>query len=292
MTDRPRPTAGPPVVLTIAGSDNSAGAGVQTDLRTISVLGGYGLTAVTCVVAEVPGKVAGIQAVRPELLAQQIRLCFEAFPVAAVKTGMLYSKALIQVVADELARAGKRKKIPLVIDPVMVASSGDVLLQPGAVRAYWKDLFPLARVLTPNLDELSFLTGRKCGTEAELLEAARELGERTGVAILAKGGHLRGGKKAEAVDVLCDGEDIREFRAPYFAGRETHGTGCTYSAALATALACGLDLPRAVVRAKELITRAIGGQYFWRGPGFATRALRIEADRSFKEGLVKARRIC
>ena len=142
MTARSRP-----VVLTIAGSDNSAGAGAQADLKTLSYLGCYGLTAITCVVAEVPGKVSAIQAVRPEIVAQQLSLSFSAFPIASAKTGMLYSSAIIRTVARALSGRGTK----LVVDPVMVASSGDTLLKKSAIAAYRRELFPFATVVTPNL---------------------------------------------------------------------------------------------------------------------------------------------
>ncbi|MEI6340194.1 MAG: hydroxymethylpyrimidine/phosphomethylpyrimidine kinase, partial [Verrucomicrobiota bacterium] len=145
-----KPVRSKPVVLTIAGSDNSAGAGVQADLKTFSHFGCYGLTAITCVVAEVPGKVSAIQPVKPEIVAEQIALGFAAFPVGAVKTGMLFSTPIIEVVAEIL----DAKKTRLVIDPVMVASSGDPLLKKSAIAAYRRMLFPLATLVTPNLDEL------------------------------------------------------------------------------------------------------------------------------------------
>ena len=154
----------PPVALTVAGSDNSAGAGIQADLKTFTAHGVYGLTAVTCVVAEVPGHVAAVQAMSPEIVQQQIELSLDAFPVAAMKTGMLWSRAII----DVLTQLG-RPLPPLVVDPVMVASSGDRLLEPDAVAAYRERLFPLAALVTPNLDEARVLLGRayrKLGTNA------------------------------------------------------------------------------------------------------------------------------
>lgn len=279
----------PPVVLSIAGSDNSAGAGIQTDLKTCSTLGTYGLTAVTCVVAEVPGQVAAIQAMRPEILARQIRLSFAAFPVQAVKTGMLYSRALIRAVAEELRRV---PGVPVVVDPVMVASSGDALLRPDAVRAYWREIFPLAKVLTPNFDELCYLVGPRPRKLDAVRQGARELSQQTGAAVLAKGGHLGGQKRGGtpvAVDVLVlpDGREW-EVRAPYYPRRETHGTGCTYSAALAAGLARGLDLPEAVRLAKGFITRAIAAQWEWRQGRQRTRALHVLPDPlALEPGLVK-----
>ena len=143
----------PPVALTIAGSDNSAGAGIQADLKTFSARGIYGLTAVTCVVAEVPGRVAAIQPVAPEIVAEQIRLSFEAYPVAAVKTGLLHSREIIAAVCDEL----EKQAATVVVDPVMIATSGDPLLKTGAIALLEKRLFKLATLVTPNLDEATVL---------------------------------------------------------------------------------------------------------------------------------------
>lgn len=252
-----------PVVLSIAGSDNSAGAGIQADLKAISAQGGYALTAVTCVVAEVPGKVSAVQAIRPEIVREQIRLSFEAFPVAAVKTGMLYSSALIRVVAEELQTQFRRlKKRPwLIVDPVMVASSGDPLLRPGAMRLYLSELFPMADVITPNLDELSILTGKKITTVTQMQAAGQRLAAEYGAAFLLKGGHLRGSK---AVDILVDSSGVHQFEAPFIRGVDTHGTGCTYASALAAQLALGKPLPEAVAAAKHYLTSAIRRHLRWK----------------------------
>jgi hydroxymethylpyrimidine/phosphomethylpyrimidine kinase len=245
-----------PVALTIAGSDNSAGAGIQADLKAFSRLGCYGLTAVTCVVAEVPGQVAAIQPVKPEIVARQVALSFQAFPVAAAKTGMLFSTPIIEAVAQELARV----KIPLVIDPVMVASSGDPLLKKSAIAAYLRLLFPLAALVTPNLDELQILAGRRVRNLEEMKEAGRLLVDRYGCAFLLKGGHLRGKR---AVDFLATADGFEEFSAPFVRGVETHGTGCTYSASITAGLASGKSLVRSVSAAKRQITRAIAGSLHW-----------------------------
>ncbi|MGH8048150.1 MAG: bifunctional hydroxymethylpyrimidine kinase/phosphomethylpyrimidine kinase [Chthoniobacterales bacterium] len=253
----------PPVILTIAGSDNSAGAGIQADSKTITALGGYALTAVTCVVAEVPGKVSMIQALRPAIVAEQVRLGFEAFPVAAVKTGMLYSEAIIEAVISALLAAvkGVKQKPALVVDPVMVASSGDLLLKPGAIRAYRRALLPLATLVTPNLNELEVLAGRKISNLREMESAGAELAAQFQTAFLLKGGHLRG---REAVDVLVEpGGGSERFVAPFIRGADPHGTGCTYSAAIAAGLAHGKSLRKAVGEAKKFITRAIERRHRW-----------------------------
>jgi hydroxymethylpyrimidine/phosphomethylpyrimidine kinase len=248
-----------PVVLTIAGSDSSCGAGAQADLKTFSSLGCHGLTAITCIVAETPGKVRSIQAVKPQIVRDQLEVLLAAYPVGAVKTGMLFSTPIIRVVSEVLA--GMRKRPPLVIDPVMVASSGDPLLKPGAVAAYEKLLFPMATLITPNLDELGMLTGLKPESLPEMLAAGKRLTAGTGAAALLKGGHLRG-KTATDILLTPDWEE-HSYSAPFIRGVETHGTGCTYSAAIAAGLAKGLPLPKVVGEAKKFITRAIRGAKKW-----------------------------
>ena len=243
-----------PVTLSIAGSDNSGGAGIQADLKTFTRYGVYGTTAVTCVVAEHPGRVSRIQAEEPSMVAEQIRLVFEAFPVAAAKTGMLFSSGIIRAVAKEMRR---RRKTKLVVDPVMVATNGAPLLKPEAERALARELFPLAAVVTPNLDEAARLVGRKLKTPQAAQEAARELAGKWKVPFLVKGGHL-GLDQAQDFLVWPNGK-TRVFSARRLRGVETHGTGCTYSAAICAGLARGLSLESAVAKAKGFITRAIRG---------------------------------
>ena len=248
-----------PVVLTIAGSDNSCGAGAQADLKTITALGGYAQTAITCVVAEVPGRVSSIQPVTPRIVAEQVRLSLEAFPVAAIKTGMLFSAAIIRAIAAELDAISRPP--PLVVDPVMVASSGDPLLKRSAIAAYESLLFPRAALVTPNLDELRILSGQPCRNLEEMLAAGRTLVCRFGVPFLLKGGHL---KARRAVDLLVSSSGTEEFVADFIRGADTHGTGCTYSAAIATGLAQGLSLSESVAQAKAFITRAIATRLRWK----------------------------
>jgi hydroxymethylpyrimidine/phosphomethylpyrimidine kinase len=245
-----------PVVLSIAGSDNSAGAGAQADLKTLSYFGCYGVTAITCVVAEVPGKVSAIQTVRPDIVGEQLALSFSAFPISSAKTGMLYSSAIIQIVARELS--GKRTK--LVVDPVMVASSGDSLLQKSAITAYRNELFPLATLVTPNLDELRILAEGDIRSLDEIKDAGKYLTQIYGCAFLLKGGHLQG---KLAIDVLVTPHSLDEFAAPFIPGVKTHGTGCTYSAAIAAGLARGRSLRDAVAAAKDYVTRSIEKSLRW-----------------------------
>jgi hydroxymethylpyrimidine/phosphomethylpyrimidine kinase len=248
-----------PVALTIAGSDSSAGAGIQADLKTFSALGVYGLTAVTCVVAETPGKVSRIEAVSSDSVGAQIDLLLGAFPVGAIKTGLLYSAEIITRVADSLTR-GENDRIPLLVDPVMIATTGDRLLQPAAIALYETKLFPRATLITPNLDEAAVLLGREIKDESDMRDAAKELAEKFGTSILLKGGHLR---STEAIDLLWDKGRITRFSAPYISGVPTHGTGCTYSAAITAGLARGLALEPAVKSAKDFVTRSINNHFQW-----------------------------
>ncbi|MEO8439118.1 MAG: bifunctional hydroxymethylpyrimidine kinase/phosphomethylpyrimidine kinase [Spartobacteria bacterium] len=257
-----------PVALTIAGSDCSAGAGLQADLKTFGALGVFGLTAVTCVVAEVPGKVSLIEPVAVANVQEQLELLLAHFPVAAIKTGLLLSPAIVQVVATVLEESGR--KIPLVIDPVMVATSGDVLLQPAAVEAYRSRLFPRATVVTPNMAEAAALAGRPVRDLDGMRLAGRELVEKFGVPFLLKGGHLPGDR---ATDLLVVGERITEFSAPLVSGVSTHGTGCTYSAAIAARLAHDDDLEEAIAAAKEYVSHCISRHLIWRSASGEIHAL-------------------
>jgi hydroxymethylpyrimidine/phosphomethylpyrimidine kinase len=240
-----------PIALTIAGSDSGGGAGIQADLMTFSALGVHGTSAITCLTAQNPEGVRGVQACATHLVQAQIEAILEQLPPRAVKTGMLYSSAIIRVVAKILAKAG----LPLVVDPVMVATSGARLLKPDALRVLTRELLPQATLVTPNLDEAILLLGSPLATVPDLRQAARELQQRFGCAFLLKGGHLRGLR--EAVDIFYDGHQELLLSAPFVRGVSTHGTGCTYSAAITAGLARGWTLPRSVTRAKEFITAAI-----------------------------------
>jgi len=246
-----------PVALTIAGSDSSAGAGIQADLKTFSALGVYGLSALTCVVAETPGRVSKIEPVSVELVREQIEVVMRGFPVAAIKTGLLHSAEIIDEIARTLRRLGSR---PLVIDPVMVATSGDPLLQEDAIAVYERELFPLAALLTPNLGEAARLVGRAIGDLATMHDAGKILAGKYGVPILLKGGHLSG---EEATDILFANGDAMEFSAPFLRGVATHGTGCTYSASITAGLATGLALEEAVRRAKNYVSSTIAQHHTW-----------------------------
>ncbi len=255
----------PPVVLTIAGSDSSAGAGVQADLKTISAMGGYGLNALTSVVSETPGVVSQVRLLDAEFIADQMRVLFAGFPIAAAKTGMLGGCEQVRAVVrmwKQLAQG----RIPLVVDPVMVATSGGRLLENEAVRTLIEELLPLATLITPNMDEARVLTGRDVTSIAEMESCALELSARFGTAVLVKGGHLHG----EAADVLSHEGKVYWHTAPRTAGVHTHGTGCTFSASIATCLAHGMTLNDAVAKAKPFVSRAIAQYFSWQSAGAGT----------------------
>jgi len=240
------------VALTVAGSDSGGGAGIQADLKTFRAHGVFGTSAITCVTAQNPDRVSAVQAIEPRIVGEQMDRVFEAFRIGGAKTGMLYDTAIIEVVADGFAR---RRFTKLVVDPVMVASSGALLLKEGAIRALTTKLFPHAVVVTPNLAETEVLLRRPIRSLDELRTAARSLAEAYGVPFLVKGGHLPGAK--QAVDVLFDGRRFQEYRAALVPNIRTHGTGCTFSAAIAANLALGHGLAGSVARAKRFVSRAI-----------------------------------
>jgi hydroxymethylpyrimidine/phosphomethylpyrimidine kinase len=251
--------ASPPVALTIAGSDCSCGAGLQADLKTFQHFGVFGLTAVTCVVAETPRVVRSVHAVPPAILQDQLHVLLEAYPVAAIKTGMLFSKAHIVAVTEILQQF---PGIPLVIDPVMIASTGDPLLEGSAIAAYQERLFPLATLVTPNLDEAEVLWGATVRDEAAMERCARELSARHGCAILLKGGHLG---LPECADLLVENDLPTWFRAPRIDTMASHGTGCTLSSAITANLVLGLDLNDSVAVAKSYLGQALERGLAWQG---------------------------
>jgi hydroxymethylpyrimidine/phosphomethylpyrimidine kinase len=249
-----------PVALTIAGSDSGGGAGVQADLKTFAALGVHGASAIACLTAQNPRRVLGVEPCPPKMLRQQIQAVFEELPPRAVKTGMLFSPENILVVArffqNRKPETGNRK---LVVDPVMASTRGARLLQPAAEKILRERLLPLATLVTPNLDEAEILADQKISSPEDLRSAARKIHARFGCAVLVKGGHLK--NCGEAVDVFFDGKTELLLSAPFVKGVSTHGTGCTYSAAICAALALGHDLPRAVETGKNFITAAIARSY-------------------------------
>lgn len=240
-----------PVALTIAGSDSGGGAGIQADLKTFTAMKVFGTSAITCLTAQNPDEVTGIEAASPAIVASQIRAVMAGFPIAAAKTGMLYSAAIIRTVARTL---GKTPPFPLVVDPVMVATSGARLLRQDAVESLCLRLLPMATVITPNVQEAEILAGRRIRNLSDLTAAARAVARRYSTACLAKGGHLPG---TRVVDILCVDDEITRYSLPRAAVTGTHGTGCTFSAALTAALATGSGLHEGVAVAKAFVYHAL-----------------------------------
>ena len=238
-------------ILSIAGSDSGGGAGIQADLKTIAALGCYGMTAITAITAQNTVGVTGIQAITPEMLAAQIKAVVTDIGVDAVKIGMLHDPEVVHVVASAIREF---KLTRVVLDPVMVATSGDALIAPPTIAVLVKELFPLVSLITPNLDEASLLLQRPITTRAELDLAAKDLVAMGARAALVKGGHLAG----EAVtDVLLSNGELRSFSSNRIASQNTHGTGCTLSSAIACYLGMGHPLEAAVALARSYILQAI-----------------------------------
>jgi hydroxymethylpyrimidine/phosphomethylpyrimidine kinase len=237
--------------LTIAGSDSGGGAGIQADLKTFAALGVYGTCAVTAVTAQNTLGVTGIVALPPEIVTAQIEAVAGDIGVGAVKTGMLANGAIVQAVAAAIDAL----RLPLVVvDPVMIAKSGDRLLDDDAVAALKSDLLGRAFVVTPNVPEAEVLADMTISSAEDTREAARRILALGPCAVIVKGGHLAG---AEAVDLVYDGREFRELRGRRIDTRHTHGTGCTFSAAIAANLTLGRSLRDAAEHAKNYVTRAI-----------------------------------
>jgi len=249
-----------PVALTIAGSDSGGGAGIQADLKTFAALGVHGTSAIACLTAQNPRRVLGVEPCPPKMLRRQIEAVFEELPPAAVKTGMLFSAQNIAAVAKFFGHLPSSTLRPrLIVDPVMVSTSGARLLQPAAEKVLREKLLPLAALVTPNLDEAQILAEQKITAPEKMRVAARKIHSQYGCAVLLKGGHLKHSRMA--IDVFFDGKTELLLSAPFVRGVSTHGTGCTYSAAICAALARGHALPDAVEIGKNFITEAISDSY-------------------------------
>ena len=245
-----------PVVLTIAGSDSGGGAGIQTDLKTFQALDCFGTSAITCVTAQNPDGVRAVEAVSTHLVDAQIRAVCEAFPVAAAKTGMLYSAELVTRVAETL---GDLPRLDwLVVDPVMIATSGSRLMADSAVEALREHLLPRADVMTPNVPEAEVLSGRAIKSEDDQRAVAIELSTRFNVICVLKGGHREGDT---LLDVCACGEMIFESWAKRVDIDETHGTGCTFAAAMTAMLARGSEPERAFAQAQAFVGAALSGAW-------------------------------
>jgi hydroxymethylpyrimidine/phosphomethylpyrimidine kinase len=249
-----------PRLLTIAGSDSGGGAGLQADLKTFAAHGAYGMSAVTAVTAQNTREVRAVHEIPAAVVAAQIDAVLDDLGADAIKIGMLANAATVRAVGERLRAHFERPgggPVPVVLDPVMIAKSGDRLLREDAVAALVADLLPLATLVTPNLPELTALTGLPAGTEDERLRAARALAAR-GPAVLVKGGH---GDGEEIVDLLLEGGRIHRFAHPRLPTASTHGTGCTLSSAIAARLGAGEELPRAVAGAITYLCGAIAAAY-------------------------------
>jgi hydroxymethylpyrimidine/phosphomethylpyrimidine kinase len=242
-----------PVVLTIAGSDSGAGAGIQADLKTFAALGVYGVSVLTAVTAQNTVKVSAVQELDLDMIRAQLDAVAEDFQVAALKTGMLSSAQIIECVVDGIQKHGLR---PLVVDPVMVAKSNARLLREDAVDALREKLIPLAEVVTPNLPEAEVLWGRPIRSREDRVLAGRAILDLGARAVVVKGGHS---DADPVVDLLVSERGVQEFSAPRVNTSNTHGTGCTFSAAIAAGLASGLQIGAAVDQARQYLTATLTG---------------------------------
>ncbi|MCH7838077.1 MAG: bifunctional hydroxymethylpyrimidine kinase/phosphomethylpyrimidine kinase [Chloroflexi bacterium] len=273
-----------PVVLTIAGSDSGGGAGIQADLKTFAALGVYGATALTAVTAQNTQRVSQVFELSPELVAAQIDAVVSDIDVEVTKTGMLASAEIVELVAAKVQEHGLR---PLVVDPVMVAKSGDRLLREDALQTMRDRLLPLATVLTPNLPEAEALLGRDLDSWDDVREAAREIVAMGAQTVVIKGGHREG----PATDLFYDGYEFREFTVARVETKNTHGTGCTFASAIAAALAKGSEPRGAVAMAKAYITKALQSAYpLGRGQGPVHHFFRYWQPRAHDEMALPAAR--
>ncbi|MFT8718996.1 bifunctional hydroxymethylpyrimidine kinase/phosphomethylpyrimidine kinase [Acetobacter sp.] len=248
-------------VLSIAGSDSGGGAGIQADIKAITALGGFAMTAIAALTAQNTVGVIDILDVPPEFLRTQIRCVLEDLGADAFKTGMLGRAESIRVVAEEI---GRYRDIPFVLDPVMVAKGGAKLLAPDAISALIEELLPLSTLLTPNIPEAEALLGVRIENEKDMIEAGYALQSKGVPAVLVKGGHMPG---PDLADVLVNGETVEIFRGQRIETRHTHGTGCTLASAIATQLAQGQPLRDAVERARAYLIKAIAN-----APGYGAGA--------------------
>lgn len=237
-------------VLTIAGSDCSGGAGIQADIKTIAAQHMYAMSVITALTAQNTTGVSGVQEISPDFVAKQLDCIFTDIPPDSVKIGMLSGEGTIRAVAAKLRQYGAKN---VVVDPVMVSTSGTSLLSEAGRRALWEELLPLSTLVTPNLPEAQVFSGQPVETEGDMLRAAREISRRCRCAVLIKGGHLAG----DAADLLYEEGKALWLRTRRISNPNTHGTGCTLSSAIASFLAKGEPLPEAIRRAKEYLTGAL-----------------------------------
>ena len=244
-----------PTALTIAGSDTSAGAGMQADLKTMTALGVHGLTAITCLVSETPKHVTNIHPIPPAILQEQLKILLDSYPITAIKTGMLFSKAHIVAVSEMLEKVD----IPIVVDPVMIASTGDPLLEEDAIDALLERFLPHATVLTPNLPEAGVILGRPVLDRDDQEKAVADIATKFHCSCYLKGGHLEDSDTHR--DLLAHNGKIHAFEHPHLDLPSAHGTGCTLSAALAAAISKGEHLPTAAQTAHDFTINALKTSY-------------------------------
>jgi hydroxymethylpyrimidine/phosphomethylpyrimidine kinase len=237
-------------VLTIAGSDCSGGAGIQADLKTFAAHGVYGMSVIVSVVAENTCRVIDIQDIMPDLIKKQIDAVFEDLEPDAVKIGMLSGQECMEAVAEKLKQYRPKNTV---IDPVMVAKGGHALMKESALDYFKSELIPLSGMLTPNIPEAEAITSMKIANEEQMMAAARAIYEMGAKSVLVKGGHLKG----DAEDILFDGKEFYKYSTKRIQTKNTHGTGCTFSSAIASNLALGMSYDRAVGKAKAYVTMAI-----------------------------------
>lgn len=242
-------------ILTIAGSDCSAGAGLQADLKTFQHFGHHGLTAVTCIVSETADIVRKVDFLSTAIVEDQVRLMLESFPLKVVKTGMLGSAELVETIASIFKN---HPEIKLVIDPVMIASTGASLLEENAIQTYKTQLLPLAHLITPNLPEAEVLLNRKITSEAEMQTAALDLSATYNCHTLLKGGHLNA---PTCTDILSENGTTKKFTSPRIETKANHGTGCTFAAAIASALLSETTLAQAISTAKDYLNHTLATSY-------------------------------
>ncbi len=245
-------------VLAIAGSDPGGGAGLQGDLKTITVLGGFGMTVVTALTVQNTLGVQEICPVPPDFVARQFDALASDMGIDAVKTGMLPNRGILETVIGRI-RAYTLTKV--VVDPVLTAKRGEPLMDADTLPLLLEELLPLTQVVTPNIPEAEALSGMIIVTPEDMRKAAVIIHQAGAANVVVKGGHLPG-IKAESLDILYDGRNFHEFRAPWIDTKDTHGTGCAFASAIATFLALGRDVPEAVARAKGYVTEAI--RHAWR----------------------------
>lgn len=260
----------PPIALTIAGSDSSSGAGIQADLKTFRAFGVYGLNAVTCIVAETANKVCDIHPIPTASIDSQIDILLESYPVNAIKIGMLYSKEIAETVATKLEQALKKKHIPIILDPVMLASTGDSLINEETIRVYKEQLIPKATIITPNIPEALKLLEIETTDFFQFSQEniTLEFYKAFGVNTVIKGGHRNEyqAEDHEAVDYYYDGDELKSYSLPRLSISSAHGTGCTYAAALTAEIAKNNEAghySNAVESAKNFVHQSIANSHQW-----------------------------